>query len=56
MVSALTSGVSGAAQQSYKTYDEALDDYLDLKARGLVQVRRHPGDDGIFGPIEYAMQ
>lgn len=55
-VQSITSGVSGNCQKSYPTYDEALEDYLDLKARGLIRIVRNRGDENVFGPIENAVQ
>jgi hypothetical protein len=55
-VQSLTSGVSGNCQKSYPTYDEALDVYQDLKARGLIRIIRNRGDESLFGPVEDAME
>ncbi|KAF8483376.1 hypothetical protein DFH94DRAFT_679922 [Russula ochroleuca] len=55
LVSSITSGVSGNCHKSYRTYNEAVNAYRDLKARGLVRVVRNPGDDAIFGPTESLM-
>lgn len=49
-VQTLVTGVSGGLATGFKRYDDAIADYFEAKARGLVTVVRQPGDDDIFGP------
>lgn len=55
-VQSLMSGVVGNCQKSYPTHSKALSVYQNIKARGLVQVIRDPGDEIFFGHIEDAIQ
>ncbi|KDR76586.1 hypothetical protein GALMADRAFT_49895, partial [Galerina marginata CBS 339.88] len=54
-VHALTTRVSGASYCSFKTYEEAAEDYYKAKKANLVQVVRIPGDELTFGPLAEAI-
>lgn len=49
-VKTLIDRVPGGLATGFRTYDEAVEDYNDAKARGFVRLEREPGDDLVFGP------
>ena len=54
-VKTLVDGVSGATFTGFKVYDDAVEDYFEAKAAGLVRVVRNPGDERVFGPLSLAI-
>lgn len=51
----LVDGVSKATFTGFKVYDDAVKDYFEAKAAGLVRVVRDPGDELIYGPLSKAV-
>ena len=49
-VKTLIDRVPGGLATGFRTYDEAVEDYNDAKARGFVRLERERGDDLVFGP------
>ncbi|KAF8333819.1 hypothetical protein F5887DRAFT_892942 [Amanita rubescens] len=54
-VNSLVNGIPGNTFVGYYTYDEAMDEYSNAKAAGIVEVVRDDEDDLTFGPIEDAI-
>lgn len=53
---ALVTGISGNSYQGFQTENLAHRYYENHKAAGNVVVKRNPGDEARFGPLERAMQ
>ena len=54
-VKTLVDGVSKATFTGFKVYDDAVEDYFEAKAAGLVRVVREPGDELLYGPLSKAV-
>ena len=54
-VKTLVDGVSGATFTGFRIYDDAVEDYFEAKAAGLVRVVRNPGDELVYGPLSMAV-
>ena len=54
-VKTLVDGVSKATFTGFKVYDDAVEDYFEAKAAGLVRVVRDPGDELLYGPLSKAI-
>jgi len=52
----MTNSLLPMGDWSVKTFEEGLEDYYDMKIKGLVRISgRVPGDEREFGPISDAV-